>query len=306
MVQTGEDFTRSPHMVYYELTDACNQKGEHCHAGGRPNDHTDGLDTIQAESLFAQIATFPNRPALVLSGDPTKRPDICHLVRSAGEHGLTTVLSPSDKALITRDFLRQLKDAGLSRLMVRLDGLRETHDTVHGVPGSFERTLGIVAGARDIGLLLQVNTTITQNNFDQVDSLAAMISYFGTVLWSVFFSMSSTQDLAHERISIEQFEIVLKNLFAQARRQAYRITSPEAPHRRPVLRERNGDPIGHAAGEEPGQAPYARLGANSSKGLLFVGHTGNISPTGVLPIKCGSFPQDSVVDVYQKSPLFTF
>ena len=33
-----------------------------------------------------------------------------------------------------------------------------------------------------------------------------------------------------------------------------------------------------------------------------MGHTGEIYPAGFLPLLCGRFPQDSVVDVYQHHP----
>ncbi len=37
---------------------------------------------------------------------------------------------------------------------------------------------------------------------------------------------------------------------------------------------------------------------------MFVGHTGTIYPSGFLPILCGQYPQQSVVQAYQNSPLF--
>ena len=37
---------------------------------------------------------------------------------------------------------------------------------------------------------------------------------------------------------------------------------------------------------------------------MFVSHTGEIYPAGFLPLNCGEFPRDSIVDVYQKHPTF--
>ena len=37
---------------------------------------------------------------------------------------------------------------------------------------------------------------------------------------------------------------------------------------------------------------------------MFVSHNGEIFPAGFLPVVCGQFPKDSVVDVYSKSPVF--
>jgi MoaA/NifB/PqqE/SkfB family radical SAM enzyme len=37
---------------------------------------------------------------------------------------------------------------------------------------------------------------------------------------------------------------------------------------------------------------------------MFVSHIGEIYPAGFLPLCCGRFPQDSVVEVYQNHPTF--
>ena len=48
----------------------------------------------------------------------------------------------------------------------------------------------------------------------------------------------------------------------------------------------------------------APLGVGDGKGIMFVSHTGEIFPAGFLPLCCGRFPHDSVVDVYQNHPMF--
>jgi radical SAM protein with 4Fe4S-binding SPASM domain len=40
------------------------------------------------------------------------------------------------------------------------------------------------------------------------------------------------------------------------------------------------------------------------KGVMFVSHTGEIFPAGFLPVSCGRFPRESVVEVYQSHPTF--
>jgi radical SAM protein with 4Fe4S-binding SPASM domain len=37
---------------------------------------------------------------------------------------------------------------------------------------------------------------------------------------------------------------------------------------------------------------------------MFVSHVGEIFPAGFLPICCGRFPQESVIDTYQNHPVF--
>jgi len=50
--------------------------------------------------------------------------------------------------------------------------------------------------------------------------------------------------------------------------------------------------------------PFQATGLNDGKGVLFVSHSGEIFPSGFLPIASGQYPQQHVVNVYQNSPLF--
>jgi radical SAM protein with 4Fe4S-binding SPASM domain len=48
----------------------------------------------------------------------------------------------------------------------------------------------------------------------------------------------------------------------------------------------------------------APLGVGDGKGIMFVSNAGEIYPAGFLPLLCGKFPTDSVVETYQTHPTF--
>jgi radical SAM protein with 4Fe4S-binding SPASM domain len=48
----------------------------------------------------------------------------------------------------------------------------------------------------------------------------------------------------------------------------------------------------------------APLGVWDGRGVMFVSQIGEIFPAGFLPLCCGRFPDNSVVDVYQNHPTF--
>ncbi|MGH7901689.1 MAG: SPASM domain-containing protein, partial [Thermodesulfobacteriota bacterium] len=48
----------------------------------------------------------------------------------------------------------------------------------------------------------------------------------------------------------------------------------------------------------------ASRGINDGNGFVFVSHTGEVYPSGFLPIKCGNVRYDSIVDIYRNSPIF--
>lgn len=303
---TPADFAHSPFVMFYEVTRACDLHCKHCRACAQPERHPYELCSPQARTLLEQIASFPKPPVLIFTGgDPLKRSDIFELVAHAGEIGLRTAMTPSATPLVTRDALQRLKDAGLGRLALSIDSADpEVHDDFREVPGSFERTLAILREARDVGLPIQVNTTITRRNVGQIDAMADLFGSLGIVLWSVFFLVPVGRGLAEQRISALEYEEVFEKLWQQARRQPYGIKTTEAHHYRRFVLERLGDPRMQPGSAPPGRIRRAPLGVNDGKGVMFVSHTGRIYPSGFMPIGCGKFPEDSVVDVYQNSETF--
>ena len=65
-----------------------------------------------------------------------KRPDLLQVIPYAVQKGLRVAMTPSGTPLMTRQAVTQLKEAGLSRLAVSLDGSSaDIHDRFRQVPG---------------------------------------------------------------------------------------------------------------------------------------------------------------------------
>jgi radical SAM protein len=301
---TAEDFAHSPFVVFYEVTRACDLVCAHCRACAQPKRHPRELDAANARALISQMATFPKPPVLVLTGgDPMKREDNFDLVRHGASEGLSVAMTPSATPLVTAAAIDKLRAAGLSRLAVSIDAAgAETHDAFRGVPGSFVRSLEILRDTRAAGLPIQVNTTITKRNVGQVDAMADLFAGLGIVLWSVFFLVPVGRGLAERRIAAWEYEMVFEKLWNHARRQPYAIKTTEAHHYRRYVMEKTGNAL-HQPGPVPrGRIQRAPIGVNDGKGVFFVSHTGTVYPSGFMPIRCGKFPEQSVVDIYQNSP----
>ena len=98
-------------------------------------------------------------PIFVMTGaDPLKRGDIYHLVRlSARLRLFHPFLTLTASPLLTRDAVASQKHAGLSRLVLSLDGSSaELHDLVCGVYGSFARTMDAMQWADQWRLPYQI------------------------------------------------------------------------------------------------------------------------------------------------------
>ena len=304
---TEDDFGRSPLMFYYEITQACDLVCKHCRASAQENPAEGELDGRQSKALIDQVASFPRPPMLVLTGgDPLKRADLFDLIRHATSAGLHVALTPSATPLATFEAFEQAKAAGVRALGISLDGAdAATHDAFRGWEGSFRRTLEMLADARKLELPVQVNTSITRRNFHQIDAIAALIKDQGIAMWSVFFLVPVGRGEEEERIAPDEYEIAFERLWRHAQAQPFGVKTTEAPHYRRYVLQRGGDPLAGPARDGGGKRLHrAPLGVGDGKGVMFVSHVGEIYPAGFLPLVCGRFPHDSVVEVYQNHPTF--
>ncbi len=306
---TRHDFSRNPLMFYYEVTLACDLVCKHCRASAQEDPTADQLTHEQSKALLRQIATFPRRPMTVFTGgDPLKRSDLFELIRYAGDQGLQVALTPSATPLATREAFEQALAAGVRRLGISLDGADPAvHDAFRGFEGSFARTMEMLDNARQLGMGVQVNTSITRRNVHQVDAIAELLAAKGIAMWSVFFLVPVGRGVEEERIKPEEYEEVFARLWHHAQHQPYSVKTTEAPHYRRFVLQQGGDPLAGPSGKDDTAARRghrAPLGVGDGKGIMFCSHNGEIYPAGFLPALCGQFPNDSVVDVYQNHPTF--
>ena len=308
------DFSERPFIVIWETTQACDLACVHCRACAQPLRSALELNTEEAKQLIDEVKML-GAPVFVLTGgDPLKRPDIFELVEYASNHGVRISLTPSATPLLTQEAIHKLKQCGLARLAVSLDGPNAgVHDTFRRVPGSYDWTLSAVRWAREISLPVQINTTITRHNLEYLDSIIALVEQLDVVLWSVFFLVPTGRGSAIDLISPEEFEQVFEKLYETSGRVSFDIKSTEAQHyRRFVLQRRTEERRkgnGHSMLPSPdvgtpdgiGRAPR---GVNDGKGFVFISHLGEVFPSGFLPVSAGNIRKQSLAELYRHSPLF--
>jgi radical SAM protein len=296
-------FEQAPFIAFWETTQACDLACKHCRANARPERDADELTFAEGARLLDEIRAMGCPLVVLTGGDPAKRPDLVDLVRYGTGIGLRMTVTPSATPLVTPALLARLADAGLCRLAVSLDGASAaTHDAFRGVDGSFARTLEILRDARSAGLALQVNTTVTDFNLDELERIAEQLDGFAINLWSVFFLVPTGRGEALHVLDPDVAETVLERLASIARGARFDVKTTAAPHFRRVLLQRRAprhDIVGLADGI--GRAPR---GVNDGQGILFVSHRGEIYPSGFLPLRCGSVREEPVAEVYRRHPVF--
>ena len=140
-----------------------------------------------------------------------QRPDLFELIHYATQAGVRVSLTPSATPLLTRQVIQQLKQCGLARLAVSLDGSQaQVHDEFRGMSGSFDRTMEAIDWANEVGLPVQINTTFSRTNVADFDQIAALMETRKIVLWSAFFLVPTGRGKIDDLLSAEEFEARLR------------------------------------------------------------------------------------------------
>src|SRR5262245_8735181 len=235
------DFSQTPFLVIWEVTRACALACIHCRADAIPCRDPRELSTDEGFRLIDQVRAMGQRPPLFVltGGDPMRRPDLAELVGYAARAGLTVALTPSGTAAATRDRLAGLKDAGLSRVAVSLDGpTAETHDAFRRVRGSYAWTMRIVDAAIALDLPLQINSTISRLTLPYFEAMTRRMLELPLTLWALFFLVQTGRGASVEQISAWECERLLNDLYDLSLAAPFGIKTTEAPHYQRVVWQR--------------------------------------------------------------------
>ena len=306
------DFDERPYIVIWEVTQACDLACVHCRASAQPKRNPLELSTEEGKRLIDEIGAMEVPVFVLTGGDPIKRPDLFELIEHAAKVGVRVSLTPSATPLLTRGVVHGLKESGLARLAVSLDGSNaEVHDAFRRMSGSFERTMEAIEWANEVGLPVQINTTFSRRNVDDFEAIAALIERKEITLWSVFFLVPTGRGKLDDLLSAEEFEAIFAKLHELSQRAPFHIKTTEAQHyRRYILQQQVADRRGGKMPSRPftekvqdtvGRAPR---GLNDGKGFVFVSHMGEVFPSGFLPFSGGNVRSDSLSRIYRESPIF--
>jgi AdoMet-dependent heme synthase len=329
------DFNLSPYVAIWEMTRACDLACVHCRAAAQPRRSHFELSTAEGFRLIDQIASLGPRVFVITGGDPLKREDIYDVITYAKEAGLEPSVTPSATPLLTPEAIAKMKDHGVVRLAISLDHCdREAHDDFRRVPGSFDLTIRAIEAARDNGIPVQINSTVSKRTAKDMPRMAALLSkYENVVMWSVFFLVPTGRAKTADMIEAEEVETLFGDLYEISKNVRFNVRTTEAMHyRRFVLQhmmrmqgKTTNDLIDPKTGlvdastvfmgmiprklpigiqPQSGAITRSPKGVNEAKGFVFISHIGDVYPSGFLPLKAGNVKKESLVDIYRSSDVF--
>ena len=299
-------YSDAPFLVYWEVTRACELACLHCRAEANAQRDPLELSTEECRRVLEMINGFGARgPHLVLTGgNPLKRPDFFDLLEYGAKLRLRMSVAPSGTEGLTGDVLRAIKNTGVESISLSLDGSSaERHDSFRGVPGCFAWTVRAAQAAHAEGLHLQINTLVTGETEENLPEIYQLVRGLSPMRWSLFFLVGVGRGRALQAIPAQRGEALLHWLYDLSRRTPFAIATTEAPHFRRVALTRmrsEGIPLSKIR-----ETPVGRgFGIRDGNGIMFISHTGDVYPSGFLPIVAGSVRSSDLVKIYRESEVF--
>ena len=169
------------YSLLIEVTKKCNAACDQC--GSRCDIHSE--EFLTAEQILDALrdirdnlgtATMLN----ITGGEPLLRQDLFEIMTEATAMGFEWGMV-TNGSLITDAVIEKMKQSGMKTITVSLDGLRETHDSLRHLPGSYDRILTALKKLKAAAFLdhLQITFTANRRNVFEFEALYRILNPIG-------------------------------------------------------------------------------------------------------------------------------
>jgi Predicted Fe-S oxidoreductases len=305
-------------IVMWEVTRACDLHCTNCTIGATERRGTDELTTYEAYKTIDQIAALAPREFIITGGDPWERDDIVQIVNYARRRGLDPALVASPTSQLTADSVTRLVRNGLSRIIFSVDGSSlEVHQAVRGAAGTFAATLRAIRWAESAGLTIEVNTSITRRNAEDLAAIADLIRSAGVTRWNLYFPVPLLASVRPEMPTADQTERLFATIDEIRGREKFAIRVVEAPHYRRYRLQRDLDArldnaaagqwpdfSGYETGDVDTQGDLVDSAVDGARGFIFISHAGDVRASEFLLFSAGNLRFRPLGAIYRASDLF--
>jgi heme b synthase len=302
-------------LVAWEITRSCNLYCTHCRASAVHGPYEDELSTEECFHLIDEILEVC-KPIIILSGgEPLARQDVCQIAEYGVSKGLRVVMG-TNGTLITEEMAARVKGIPIPRLAVSLDfPTPELQDEFRGQKGAFEAAITGIANARQAGIEIQVNCTLTKLNVNYLPDLLSLAIKVGAVALHPFLLVPTGRgkNLASVELSPQQYEETLNWIYDKQQELGDRMffKPTDAPHYMRVMKQREKQ--SHASGPVPerpaspaGHRPMNSItrGCLAGTGFCFISHRGSVQGCGYLEVEAGNIREQPFKQIWADSPVF--
>lgn len=195
-----------PIYAVWEITLRCDLACRHCGSrAGRTR--PDELTTAEALDLVDQMADLGTKEVTLIGGEAYLRDDWAEIARRAVERGMICGITTGGRGF-TKERAKLAKEVGINSVSVSVDGLRETHDALRAVDGSFDAALESLHNLREAGIVVTANTQINRYSLREFESLFEVLADAGIRAWQVQLTVAMGRAVDEPEMLLEPYQVL--------------------------------------------------------------------------------------------------
>jgi radical SAM protein with 4Fe4S-binding SPASM domain len=261
----------------------------HCASGLGPTySRGEELSTAEATKLCHELKDLGCEYVVLSGGEALLRDDWEDIAQELASLGVAASLI-TNGLLMTCAMAKRIKDAGVCRVALSLDGLEATHNYIRHHPQSFAVVRLACSLLRDAGMRVNIVTHINRMNLSELEAMEALVSGLGVDVWRLQLGAPVGRMAEHPELHLvpEQLPEIADFIVAAKQRGAVYIDV--------------GDNIGYFSEHERelrsgADTPLFGCWCGCSAGCLAIGIEANGNVKGCLSLQSSAFVEGNVRD----------
>ncbi|MHA1228574.1 MAG: radical SAM protein [Candidatus Hodarchaeales archaeon] len=296
-------------ILQWHITAKCDQKCMHCYLRDSPTYQEELKNELAFEDCIKIIDDFTvtfrrwGMPIRInfTGGDPLLRKDIFDIMRYAQKKGIAIGILGNPNHLDYRT-ARRLKNLGVFRYQISIDGLHETHDNLRGKKGLFDKSIETIHILEDVGIPSVVMFTLSRVNANELIKVIRIVAEEGASIFDFarLVPTGAGGQLRNQILEAKEYRRLLLEVLEEYKRLkdlGYRTHFGRKDHLWKLLYKELGllKPL-----PKDKETVYGGCGIGNS--VLSVLADGTVYPCRRLPIKIGKLPNESIRKIFINSP----
>lgn len=203
--------THGPSFVYFKLFDDCNARCNMCDCW---INHTRRRDPAHYIDQLDKLMSSEFREVRFTGGEPLLYKDLASLIEHVVRNGRIASVISNGWLLPAR--LDEIADAGVSEVILSIDGPRPIHDEIRGLVGLFDRCVDSMSRVRNAGLSLGINTVLQARNIQHIYDLSRLIvrAHAAAPSWWHLIPVRDNVELSPSAFQVVEFVDLLPRIRA--------------------------------------------------------------------------------------------